>query len=81
MNEALTPAQKAGRTNHERAVARCERLKAEQRERELLRSNLTAILESNTATDAERLRAAELLMFLNGVKIPEMHTENGGGMR
>lgn len=78
-DSTLTPAQRAGRTNHERAVARRERMRAEQRERELLRSNLTAILESNNATDAERLRAAELLMIANGIKVPETATNGGGG--
>lgn len=50
---------KAKRERHEKEVAEAKR------ERELLHSTLTAILENNDSTPAEKLEAARLLMELD----------------
>lgn len=57
----LTPAQRAGKTNHERAEQRKERWRREQAEAELMRDQMNLVLQSPDATPAERVRAAEIL--------------------
>lgn len=61
MNETLTRAQRAGKTNHERAEQRKERWRREQAEAELMRDQMNAVLQSPDATTAEKVRAAEVL--------------------
>jgi hypothetical protein len=62
MNETtLTRAQKAARTNHERAEQRKERWRREQAEAELMREQMNLVLQSLDATPAEKVRAAEVL--------------------
>jgi ribosomal protein L32E len=62
MNEAtLTPARKAGRTNHERAERRKEKWRRERAEAELMRDQMNLVLQSPDATPAEKVRAAEIL--------------------
>ena len=57
----LTPAQKAGRTNHERAEQRKERRRRERAEAELIAHQMSSVLQSPDATPAEKVRAAEVL--------------------
>lgn len=57
----LTPAQKAGRTNHERSEMRKEAYRREQEETKLLRDQMNAVLKSPDATHGEKVRAAEVL--------------------
>ena len=65
MNEQLTRGQKVSQTakakreRHEKEVAEAKR------ERELLHNTLTAILESDIATPADKVEAARLLMEIN----------------
>ena len=61
MEATLTPAQKAGRTNHERAEKRKEKWRREREEAELMRDQMNLVLQSPDATPAERVRAAEIL--------------------
>ena len=57
----LTPAQKAGRTNHERSEQRKARFQKELEEAQLIRDAANAVLKSTEATPSEKLRAAEIL--------------------
>ena len=70
----LTPAQKAGRTNHERSEQRKARFQkeleevilpiyksAQNEETQLIRDAANAVLKSTEATPSEKLRAAEIL--------------------
>lgn len=61
----LTPAQKAGRTNHARAEARKARRNAERMAREELRTTLMGIVSSCSATISEKIEASRLLMELD----------------
>ena len=81
MNETLTPAQKAAETRRRKAEMRKKSWMEEVRDHQLIGDSCRRVLESHDSTDADRLRAAELLAALYGIKIPEKHTENGGGLR
>lgn len=61
----LTPAQKAGRTNHARAEARKARRNAERMAREDLRATLMGIVNNCSATISEKIEASRLLMELD----------------
>lgn len=60
----LTPAQKAGRTNHEHAEQRKKAWRVRIEETELLRAEMTAVLNNPAATPAEKVQAAEVLTKL-----------------
>lgn len=60
----LTPAQKAGRTNHERAEREKQRWRQTLEENRLICAEMNALLRDPAATPAEKLRAAELLTKL-----------------
>lgn len=67
MNDtALTAAQKAGRTNHERAEARKAAWRKEIEEMKLIREAANAVLNDPDATHAEKLRAAEIITKIRG---------------
>ena len=65
----LTPAQKAGRTNHERAEQRKEKWRRERAEAELMRDQMNLVLQSPDATPAEKVRAAEVLTQIRKVML------------
>lgn len=65
MDEVLTRGQKASRTAREKRERRERELAQARREDELLRTTLTAILESDTATPTDKVEAARLLMELD----------------
>ena len=58
--EKIAQTAKAKRERHEKEIAEAKR------ERELLHSTLTAILEDAQATPADKAKAVELLMQLKG---------------
>lgn len=60
----LTPAQKAGRTNHEHAEQRKKAWRARIEETELLRAEMNAVLNNPAATPADKVKAAEVLTKL-----------------
>ena len=66
MNENLTPAQKAGRTNHEHAEQRKKAWRVRIEENKLLRAEMHAVLNNPAATPAEKVQAAEVLTKLRG---------------
>lgn len=57
----LTPAQKAGRTNHEHAEQRKKATRERLEESRLLRAEMNAVLKNPAATPAEKVQAAEIL--------------------
>ena len=59
--ENLTPAQKAGRTNHENAERRRAARRARIEENKLLRAEMNAVLNNPAATPAEKVQAAKIL--------------------
>ena len=61
----MTPQQKAGRTMREKRERRAREFEQSKREQELMRATLTAILEAEDATPADKVRAADLLMQIN----------------
>lgn len=65
-NETLTRAQRAGKTNHERAEQRKERWRRERAEAELMRDQMNLVLQSSDATPAEKVRAAEIITKIRG---------------
>ena len=69
METTLTPAQKAGRTNHERAERRKEKWKREREEAELMRDQMNAVLNDPDATAADKVRAAEVLTQIRKVML------------
>lgn len=69
METTLTPAQKAGRTNHERAEKRKEKWKREREEAELMRDQMNAVLNDPDATAADKVRAAEVLTQIRKVML------------
>lgn len=62
----LTPAQKAGRTNHERSEQRKARFQKELEETQLIRDAANAVLKSTETTPSEKLRAAEIIAKIRG---------------
>ena len=64
MNENLTPAQKAGRTNHERTQKRKQAHLARLEEMKLLRAEMNNVLNDPAATPADKVKAAEVLTKL-----------------
>lgn len=67
MNDtALTAAQKAARTRHERAEARKAAWRAEAEETRLIREAANAVLNDPDATHAEKIRAAEIITKIRG---------------
>ena len=69
METTLTSAQKAGRTNHERAEKRKEKWKREREEAELMRDQMNAVLNDPDATAADKVRAAEVLTQIRKVML------------
>lgn len=66
MDDNLTRGEKVSRTAQLKRERREQERAQERRERELLHSTLTAILEDAQATPADKAKAAELLMQLKG---------------
>ena len=62
---ALTPAQRAGRTIHERAERKKEEYRQQYRDRETARSLARQTLHNKNASPADRLAAAQKLEELN----------------
>lgn len=60
----MTAAEKAAATRREHAERQAKKQAQRARETELIRSTLTAVLESEAATPAEKLESARLLMEL-----------------
>ena len=60
----LSPAQKAGRTNHERAERRRAAMQDSIAERNLIIETMRGVLNDTEATAAEKVRAAEVLTKL-----------------
>ena len=62
----LTPAQKAGRTNHEHAEQRKKEWRVRIEETKLLRTEMNNVLNDPAATPADKVKAAEVLTKLRG---------------
>lgn len=61
----MTPQEKSAETRQKHKEAQKKKEAERAAERELIRSNLKAVLESEEATPAERLESSKLLMELN----------------
>ena len=64
MNDCISPAQRAGRTNHERAEREKQRWRQTLEENRRIRAEMNNVLSDPAATPAEKVRAAEVLTKL-----------------
>lgn len=64
----MTPQEKAKATRQEHKDAAKKRLAERNAERELIRKNLIAVLQSEDATPAERLESSKILLELDNPK-------------
>lgn len=64
MTDSLTPAQKAGKTNHERAERRKKAWRQEIKEKKLIREEMNSILNNPEASSTDKIQAAIVISKL-----------------